>query len=199
VAPRAKGARIRDGRGERGGNHRADARNLGQRSADRIGASHHDQAPVEAGGLGLELSDLGDQQLQQLAGHRRDAVVLERAEGLQQLAQTGLTLRRDDPELGQGATQPVDGRRPLTDQLVAHPVQHQARLLGLGLDRHEAHARPLHGFAAGLGIGGIVLVGLDPCLAPSADHRGRRGAARLDILGRHETRLVPKRAQLAGP
>ncbi len=116
------------------------------------------------------------------------------AEDEERLTPTGLALRCDDPKLGE-----VDRGRPLADQLVAPPVEHQGRLLGLGLDRHEAQARARHRLTTGLGIGRVVLVGLDARLAPSADRRGRRGAARLDVLRWHQACVVPEPDQLARP
>lgn len=44
--------------------------------------------------------------------------------------------------------QRVDQLRLLGDQHLAHPVDRQGALRLRGLDRHEAHARPLHGLAA---------------------------------------------------
>jgi hypothetical protein len=95
---------------------------------------------------------MSHQRVQDLAGERRDGAVLEVAEDREQLAQARLALRRDHPELGQVTAQSIDRRRALADQLVAHPVQHQHRLLPFALDRREPHARPLH-----------------PRLAPAAD------------------------------
>ena len=86
-------------------------------------------------------------------------------------------------------------RRPRVDQLVAHPLEHQGRTL----HRHEAHARPLHRLGAGPGVGRVVLVGLDARLVPRADQRGRRGAARLDLLRRPQARVVPEPDRLARP
>jgi len=166
MTPRAEHPRLGHGRGEGGGDHRADAGHRGQRAAGRVGARHRDQPSVETGDLVRELPNLGHQQLQHLPCRGWHAVIFDRGDCGHQLPHAGLTLRRDDPELGQVATQrPTskswDRRRALADQLVAHPVQHQGRLPALALDRNEAHARPRH-----------------PRLAPSADHRrsARSGA-----------------------
>jgi hypothetical protein len=217
------------GGAERRGNHRAlagpdrpprsvlgprRARHHRQRPADRIAAADPNQAPVELGDLDLEFPKMGHERLQQLPSQRWNALVLDLAERRQQLPQAGLALRRDDPELGEMSAQGVEGCRPLTDQLVAHPApgsqgrprwsarrgaEHQGRLLDLGLDRHEAHARPWHAR-----------------LAPSADHRGRRGAARatglrvggvvlvgldvgFDTLRRHKPSVMAERSQFTRP
>jgi len=77
-----------------------------------------------------------------------------------------------------------DRCRALAHQLVAHPMQHRHRLLVFALDRDEAHAGPLHGFAAGLGIGGVVLVGLD--VGPN-------------VVRRHQPRIVAECLQPARP
>jgi Membrane dipeptidase (Peptidase family M19) len=85
----------------------------------------------------------------------------------QQLAHPGLALGRHDAELGEMGAQRVDRRGALPHQLIAHPApgsqrrprwsarsgaQHTGRLLACALDRDEAHARPLHGFAAPFGV-----------------------------------------------
>ena len=184
MPPRAERARIGHGRGERGGDHRADAGHLGQRPADRVGAGQRDQAPVEPGDLALEVAEMGGQDLQHLAGERRDAVVLDLADEGEQLPHAGLALRRDDAELGQMAAQGIDRRRALADQLVAHPMQHQHRLLRRALDRYEPHARPLHGLAACLGVGRIMLVALD---------------VGLDVLRRHQPCVVAEPAAARAP
>jgi hypothetical protein len=72
----------------------------------------------------------------------------------------------------------------LADQLVAHPVHHQGRLLRLGLHRNEPHAWPRYRFAAALGGGGVVLVGLD---------------VGVHVLRRHQPHLVAQPGQLARP
>jgi len=72
----------------------------------------------------------------------------------------------------------------LADQLVAHPVHHQGRLLRLGRPRNEPHAWPRYRFAAALGGGGVVLVGL---------------AVGLHVLRRHRPHLVAQPGQLARP
>jgi hypothetical protein len=161
MAARAEGRGVGHGRGERGGDHRADARNLAQRAADGVRAGQRDQPAVERGDLRLEVAQLGGQDLQHLAGERRDAVVLDLADEGEQLPHAGLTLGRNDPELGEVPAQRVDRGGALADQLVAHPVQHTRRLLLRALDRHEPHARPRHRLAAGFGVGRIVLVALD--------------------------------------
>ena len=70
-----------------------------------------------------------DQALEQLAGERRQALVLKIADHGQQLAQAFPPLGGDDPELGQARPQGIDRGGALLEQLLAHPVQHQQRLL----------------------------------------------------------------------
>jgi hypothetical protein len=54
---------------------------------------------------------------------------------------------------------PNSGRARL-DEALPGTVHHQLRLLFLGLHRHEAHVRPLHGLASSRGIGRVVLAAL---------------------------------------
>ena len=127
---------------------------------------------------------MGDQALQQLAGERRQATVLNVGDHGQEFAQADLAPGGDDPELGQVAAQGIDGGGALLQQLLAYPVQHQHRLLVLILGRDKPHAGALHRLAAGLGIGRVVLVGLD--VGPN-------------VLRRHQSYLVPEPGQLTGP
>jgi hypothetical protein len=55
----------------------------------------------------------------------------------------------------------VDALGALTHQEIAGSEHDAVRLLLFGLDRNEAHARPLGRFTDGLCIGGIVLLPLD--------------------------------------
>src|SRR5262245_12994694 len=63
-------------------------------------------------------------------------------------------------------------------------MQQHGSLLVSRLDRHKAHRRALNRLANRFGIGGIVLVALD---------------VRLHVLRRHQSHLMPKRAQLPRP
>jgi hypothetical protein len=94
------------------------------------------------------------------------------------------SLRLDDAELGEVPADRVDQLGALADEQVAHPVQHQRRLLRLALDRDEAHRRPCHRLADGRGVGGVVLA------APEVG---------LDVLRRHQPDLVPELPELARP
>ena len=152
-----------------------------QAAPSRVGL---DQAAVELRRPPLEIVQVGNQALQQLACERRDASVLNVSDHSQELTQAALPSRGDDPELGQVAAQSVDRGGALLQQLLAHPVQHQHRLLVLALGRDEPHAGALHRLAAGLGIGRIVLVGLD--VGPN-------------VLRRHQPHLVPELGQLTSP
>jgi hypothetical protein len=141
------------------------------------------RAAVEFRRPPLEIAQVGDQALQQLAGERWQAMVLDIGDHGQELAQADLPSSGDDPELGQVAPQSVDRGGALLQQLLAHPVQHQHRLLVLILGRDKPHAGALHRLAAGLGIGRVVLVGLD--VGPH-------------VLRRHQPHLVPEPGQLTG-
>jgi hypothetical protein len=45
--------------------------------------------------------------------------------------------------------------------MMAHAMQRHCCLLLDGLHGNESHARPLHGFATGFGVGSVVFVGFD--------------------------------------
>ena len=77
-----------------------------------------------------------------------------------QTIQSGALAGRNETELGQVNSERVDCPGASTDEMVPHPMQHQCRLLRLGLDRDETHPGALHGFTACLGIRGIVFVAL---------------------------------------
>src|SRR5215470_2299743 len=72
----------------------------------------------------------------------------------------------------------------LTHQEVPDSKHDAVRLLLFGLDRHEAHARPLCRFTDGLCIGGIVLLPLDE---------------RLDVGRRDQAHLMAQLADLTRP
>jgi hypothetical protein len=95
--------------------------------------------------------------------------------------------RQHDPELGQQASDAVDARRAFSDEALPRAVHHQLRLLLLGLDRHEAHVRPLHRLADGRRVGSVVLASL-------AAHAVRRHQ-----LGRHQPHGVAVRLKLPRP
>jgi hypothetical protein len=77
----------------------------------------------------------------------------------------------DQAELGQQAPYLVGLCRPSLDEALADAVHGEHRLLLDILHRHEAHIRPTHGLADRLGIGNVVLVGLDVGLDELRSHR----------------------------
>src|SRR5207237_9159619 len=76
----------------------------------------------------------------------------------------GDALRKGVAILKQVAAQSVDALRALTHQKIPGPEHDAVRLLLLGLDWDEAHARPLRCFTDGLGISCVVLLPLDEWL-----------------------------------
>lgn len=94
------------------------------------------------------------------------------------------SLRDDLPELGQMATQGVDGLRALPDQKLSDQKDHRCSLGLFALHGHEAHGRALCCFADRLCIGGIILLALDEGL---------------DVGGRDEPHLVAQLADLTAP
>jgi hypothetical protein len=59
------------------------------------------------------------------------------------------------------AAKGVDRAGALPNQMMAHAMQRHCCLLLDGLHGNESHARPLHGFATGFGVGSVVFVGFD--------------------------------------
>src|SRR6516162_4616972 len=76
----------------------------------------------------------------------------------------GYALRKDVAVFHQVPAKSVDALGALTHQKISGPEDDCIRLLLLGLDRNEAHARSLHSFTDGLGIRRIVLLPLDEWL-----------------------------------
>ena len=106
---------------------------------------------------------------------------------------------RDDPELREVTAQGVDQHRPLPDQEVPSLVEHQGCLLIDALDRHEAHRRPGHRLADGLGISGVGLSALHVGLDVGGRHQLHRMAQRRNFprpVMRRATRFHPHQARL---
>src|SRR6516164_10155246 len=101
-----------------------------------------------------------------------------------QLMQSFTPLGCHQSELGKVRTKCVDQLSPLTDQEIAHPVQHQHALLLDVLDRHKSHRWPGDGLADRRCIGRVVLAAL---------HIG------FDIGRRHEPRVMPQPPEFACP
>ena len=70
----------------------------------------------------------------------------------------GDALREDVPVFHQVPAKSVDALGALPHQEITGSKHHAVRLLLFGLDRNEAHARPLGRFTDGLRIGRIVLL-----------------------------------------
>jgi hypothetical protein len=82
------------------------------------------------------------------------------------------------------SAQRIDQHGSLTDQKVAHFVQHKDRLLLGGLDGNKTHRRPGHRFCDRLRIGSIRLAALH---------------VRLHIGWRHQSNRVPQLGELSRP
>src|SRR5882672_12741495 len=90
----------------------------------------------------------------------------------------------DDAKLREVSTQRIDEHGSLTNQKVAHLVQHQRCLLVSGLDGNKAHRRPGHRFSDCLGIGDIGLAALHVWF---------------DIGRRHQSNRVPQLGEFTSP
>src|SRR6516165_2756162 len=96
----------------------------------------------------------------------------------------GNALRKDIAVFHQVPAQSVDALGALPHQEIAGSKHDAVRLLLFGLDRNEAHARPLRRFTDGLGIGGIVLLPLDE---------------RLDVNRRDQAHMMAQLSDLTRP
>src|SRR5262249_8553582 len=96
----------------------------------------------------------------------------------------GNALWTDVAVLHQVPAQSVDALGALPHQEIAGSKHDAIRLLLFGLDRNEAHARPLGRFTDGLCIGGIVLLPLDE---------------RLDVGGRDQAHMMAQLRDLTRP
>src|SRR3984885_5717465 len=107
-----------------------------------------------------------------------------RLDGLCKALHVRWSLWRDDAMLGQVAAERVDQLRALTNQEITGAEQHCARLLLLGLDRHEAHGRPDRRLTDGFCVRRVVL------LAPDE---------RFNIDGRNQPNFMAESADGASP
>ena len=92
--------------------------------------------------------------------------------------------RSNDPKLCQMRADRVHGLCHLANQKIAGSVLQEDGLMGLGLDRHEAHRRPCDGLANGRCIGRVRFLTPDIGL-----HIGRR----------HQPHIVALTGQLPCP
>ena len=90
----------------------------------------------------------------------------------------------DDAELRQVSAQRIDQHGSLTDQKVAHLVQHQYRLSFIRLHGNKAHRRSGHCLGDGLCVGSIGLAALH---------------IRLHIGRRHQSNRVPQLGEFSRP
>src|SRR6201987_4839998 len=96
----------------------------------------------------------------------------------------GNALWKDIAVFHQVPAQSVDALGALTHQEVPGSKHDAVRLLLFGLDRNEAHARPLGCFTDGLRIGGLVLLSLDE---------------RLDVGRRDQAHVMTQLSDLTRP
>ena len=141
-------------------------------------------ALVEPADLGLHGVQLRNDRLTGKARVARQPLIAAFRHDRNQLMQSFTPLRCHQPELGQVGTKCVDQLRPLADQEIPRPVQHQRALLLDALDRHKTHRWPRDGLADRRRIGRVVLAAL---------HVG------FDIGRRHEPRVMPELLELARP
>src|SRR5258708_31626102 len=93
-------------------------------------------------------------------------------------------LRKDVAVFMQVPAQSVDALRALAHPEIPGSEHDAVGLLLFGLDRNEAHARPLRRFTDGFGIGRVILLPLDE---------------RLDIGRRDQAHAMAELADLARP
>ena len=127
---------------------------LNRHRGDRSHARHGLQAAhcrSARGFLNRRLLEFGDRVRQPVDRVEKDARELDdekrkgrhfRPDGLCKALQVRWSLRHDDAMLGQVTAERIDQLRALANQKIPGAKQHGARLLLLGLDRHEAHGWP---------------------------------------------------------
>jgi hypothetical protein len=93
-------------------------------------------------------------------GHWKTAVGLITDHTNQETHMVG-PLRTYDTEFSQVTPDPIDQLGSLTQQHLAHAVQHKYFLLLLLLYRNEAHGRSRHGLANCFRVRSVILVGFD--------------------------------------
>src|SRR4051795_591197 len=144
---------------DRGGRDRTDA-------WDRHQPARHGVGLRALGDLGLQRLDLRLQGLEGADQHFQDGASAFRYGGVRilDMGDHGLgvrdTLGKNVAVLGQVPAQGVDALCALTHQEITGAEHDPVRLLLLAFHRHEAHARPLGGFADRLGIRPVVLLPL---------------------------------------
>ena len=164
IAPRSKHLRISDAGDQRRGKCGADARNGIEPSANFIASMPADKAAIEDADLLTQRVELNGERKQARAHQIGDAAIVAVFDHGNQLVDALAPDRCDDAELSEVGAYRVAHGGELPDKQMAGAMQDEAGLLIRRLDRHEAHAGPLHGLADCLGVGGIVL--LSSCLAP---------------------------------
>ena len=86
----------------------------------------------------------------------------------------------------------IYGSRALPDKKIPGAVNHEHALLLFCLARHEAHAWSLNSFAAGLSIGGIMLVGFDIGPHVASRHQSYIVTELGELAARNEIRRRPR-------
>ena len=121
---------------------------------------------------------------QAFAQGARNALIVRVVQDRRQVPEPEPPLGGDDAELRHQAANVVRQHRMLLHQDLAHPVNAGGGLLGLALDRHEAHRRATDRLADRLGVRRVVLV---------PPH------VRLCVGWRDQPNIVPQLAQFARP
>src|SRR5215213_677190 len=150
-------AGVRDAGRETGSHDWTNPRDGGQPDADRIAAMSRQNGFVEPGNLRLDPEQHRGQRLKRNSSRCGEVwiVLMEESE---QLARVAGPLRHHDAQLCKVTAQGIDQGRPLPDQKIADPVQHEGALLLWDLDRNETHGRPRDGLTDGCRVRGIILL-----------------------------------------
>jgi hypothetical protein len=140
---------------------RADALDLGDALAGGQLAEHGLDAPVEVADPPVQLPEELEQARQHVAGHGRQAVARVGDDPRYRGPGARRRLAEGDAAVEQDAPHLADQGRPVVHQALPAAVQGLDVLLRDRLERHEAHAGPLHGLADRLGVVAVVLVAAD--------------------------------------
>ncbi len=182
MTSRSKIAGISDGRSESGRDIWTDGLDRHQTEANLVLLCELHDALLESPELAFNVMDLRDDVSERLSSHWRKTFVV--ASERHQIVSFRGPPGGDYPEFCKVSTKGIYGSRALPDKKVPGAVNHEHALLLFCLARHEAHAWSLNSFAAGLSIGGIMLVGFD--IGPH-------------VASRHQSHIVTELGELAGP
>ena len=176
--------RVADGFDQRARCERPDAWNLGKLAAEIIAAMPCLDLCLEFLDVAIQILEVIKKSLHEQAKRTRQFVKTVLDQLWNARCDVADALRNDDAGFTEEPANLISLSRARSHEALTHTVQCEDRLLLDILYRYETHVRPSHRFADRLGIGCIVLVGLD---------------VRLDELRCHQPHAVSHALKFARP